>query len=131
MSSTNLLATFNDQFERFVLDIQKVFPQDPDILTAKKALLQLRKGNPKLILKVWKAKIVAKYRVRIEAGDIEFFLNNDYSEDVGSSAGDHSDLIMQSIARLRGPLSALSGENKVKILQYVQQLTKISDMISV
>ena len=36
--ATNLLTVFNDHFSEFVNDIQSVFPDDADILTAKNAI---------------------------------------------------------------------------------------------
>ena len=51
--SNNILTAFNDHFAEFVADIQNVFPEDPDILTAKNALLTIRKANPKMIVKIW------------------------------------------------------------------------------
>ena len=46
----NLLTAFNDHFVEFLSDIQRVFPEDVDILTAKNALLTIRKTNPKIIV---------------------------------------------------------------------------------
>ena len=51
--ATNLLSVFNDHFAEFVSDIQNVFPEDTDILTAKNALLAIRKANPKLLVRIW------------------------------------------------------------------------------
>ena len=51
--ATNFVTVFNDHFAEFVNDIQSVFPDDVDILTAKNALLTIRKANPKLLVKIW------------------------------------------------------------------------------
>ena len=58
--STNILSAFNDHFFDFLTDVQNVFPEDTDILTAKNALLAVRKANPKMIVKIWNAFIVGK-----------------------------------------------------------------------
>ena len=50
MATPSLLTAFNDHFNDFVSDIQSVFPEDPDILTAKNELLAIRKANPRLIV---------------------------------------------------------------------------------
>ena len=72
--SNNILTAFNDHFFEFVSDVQSVFPNDTDILTAKNALVLVRKANPKLIVKIWKSHVVGKYRDEIQAGNIDFFL---------------------------------------------------------
>jgi hypothetical protein len=124
MSSTNLLTVFNDHFIEFVSDIQSVFPDDPDILTAKNALMAIRKANPKMIVKIWNNFIVGKYKNEIDAGNIEFFINKDYSNDISSAQ--NSDKIMESIDRLRGPIRQMSAENQAKTMKYIQNLTKLA-----
>ena len=122
--SANILSAFNDHFFDFLTDIQRAFPDDVDILAAKNSLLQIRKLNPKMIVKIWKTFIVDKYKTEIEAGSIEFFINKDYSSDV--SAADNSDKIMSSINRLRGPVKNMTAEDQAKTMKYMQNLSKLS-----
>jgi hypothetical protein len=124
--SANLLTAFNNHFEEFVNDIQSVFPDDPDILTAKNSLILIRKANPRMIVKIWKTFIVSKYKTQIEAGDIGFFLEKDYSSDVSNTQ--NSDKIMESINRLRGPIKQMTIENQNKSMKYIQNLTKLSEL---
>ena len=72
----NLLTAFNDHFVEFLSDIQRVFPEDVDILTAKNALLTIRKTNPKIIVKIWTKCVVGEYKKEIDAGDIAFFIKH-------------------------------------------------------
>lgn len=124
--SNNILTAFNDHFVDFVNDIQTVFPEDVDILTAKNALLAIRKANPKMIVKIWKAFIADKYRTEIVAGNIAFFVDKDYSADVANASS--SDKIMESIDRLRTPIKNMGPENQAKVMKYIQNLTKLSDL---
>ena len=124
--SNNILSAFNDHFIEFVSDIQSVFPDDADVLTAKNSLIAIRKANPKMIVKIWKTFIVGKYKKEIEVGDINFFMNKDYSQDVAGSQ--HSDAITESIDRLREPIKQMAPENKAKTMKYIQNLTKLSDL---
>jgi hypothetical protein len=124
--TNNILAAFNDHFADFINDIQNVFPEDPDILTAKNALSAIRKANPKMIVKIWSNFIVGKYKKEIEEGNIEFFINKDYATDVSETQ--NSDKIMESIDRLRGPIRQMSKENQAKTMKYIQNLTKLSEL---
>ena len=124
--SNNILTAFNDHFIEFVSDIQNVFPEDADILTAKNALITIRKANPKMIVKIWNAYIVGKYRSEIESGNLEFFMNKDYSQDV--SGASNSDKIMDSINRLREPIKHMTPESQAKTMKYIQNLTKLAAM---
>ena len=120
----NILTAFNDHFIDFVSDIQSVFPNDPDILATKNALSAVRKANPKMIVKIWNAYVVGKYKTEIEAGNIDFFINKDYASDVSSAS--NSDKIMDSINRLREPIKQMTPENQAKTMKYIQTLTKLS-----
>ncbi len=123
---SNILTAFNDHFVEFVNDVHTVFPEDADILSAKNALLAIRKANPKMIVKIWKAFIADKYRNEIDSGNIAFFADKDYSADVANSGS--SDKIMESIDRLRGPIKNMGPENQAKVMKYIQNLTKLSDL---
>lgn len=108
----------------FVEDIQSVFPDDVDVMTAKNALTAIRKANPKLIVKIWQTFITQKYQAQIEAGDLQFFLNKDYADDISGSQ--NSDKIMESINRLREPIRNMGPDNQQKAMKYIQNLTKLS-----
>lgn len=123
---SNILTAFNDHFLDFLNDVQSVFPEDVDILTAKNALTAIRKANPKMIVKIWKVYIADKYKDRINAGDIGFFVTKDYSSDIASASG--SDKIMESIDRLREPIKNMGPENQSKVMKYIQNLTKLADL---
>jgi hypothetical protein len=124
--SSNILTAFNDHFVEFVSDIHSVFPEDTDILTAKNALLAIRKANPKMIIKIWNVYIVGKYKNEIESGNLDFFINKDYTNDVANT--DNSSKIVDSIDRLRAPIKLMSKDNQDKTMKYIQNLTKLADI---
>jgi accessory colonization factor AcfC len=123
MSSQNILTAFNDHFVEFISDIQSVFPENADVLTAKNSLIMIRKANPKMIIKIWKSNIVDKYKTQIEEGDISFFIEKDYSGDL--SRAEYSDKIMEGIDRLRQPIKDMADDNRTKTMKYIQNLTKL------
>ena len=123
---TNILTAFNDHFLEFVNDIINVFPDYPDIITAKNAFIFARKSNPKLIVKIWKKYIVEKYKKEIEEGNIDFFINKDYSDDISGST--YSDKISESIDRLRNPIKNMDPTDQGKSMKYIQNLTKLSEL---
>ena len=129
MSNANLLTIFNDHFVEFITDIHNVFPEDPDILTAKNALVSIRKANPRLIVKIWIKYVADPYHDRIIAGDLNFFIEKDYSHDLTKNG--NSDQIMESIDRLRNPVKQMDPENQKKTMKYIQNLCKISALVPV
>ena len=120
----NILSAFNDHFVEFVSDVQRVFPNDVDVLTAKNSLIAIRKANPKMIVKIWNIFIVGKYKTQIELCDIDFFVNKDYGNDFAQNG--NSDKIMESIDRLREPIKNMNYEDQTKVMKYIQNLTKLA-----
>jgi len=123
---SNILTAFNEHFLEFLNDVQSVFPEDTDILTAKNALVAIRRANPKMIVKIWKGFIADKYRSQILAGDIGFFISKDYSTDVANATSSYK--IMESIDRLREPVRNMGPENQSKVMKYIQNLTKLAEL---
>ena len=122
----NILTTFNDHFKDFIDDIHEVFPEDADILSTKNSLTVIRKANPKMFVKIWNKYIVSNYKSKIEAGDLDFFINKDYSGDLAVSQNPGK--IMESINRLREPIRNMGPDNQAKVLRYIQNLTKLAEL---
>jgi hypothetical protein len=112
----------------FVNDIIRVVPDDADVLSAKNSFLLIRKANPQLILKSWNAFVVGKYKNEIDNGNIDFFVNKDYSQDLVNSSVQNSGKIMEAIERLRAPIRQMSAEDQEKTMKYIQNLTTLASM---
>jgi hypothetical protein len=123
-SSSTILTAFNDHFIEFLDDIITVFPEDPDILASKNSLLLIRKANPRLIIQIWNSYIVGKYKAMIDVGNIDFFINKDYTNDLVHA--DNSKKIVEVIDRLRSPIKLMTVEEQAKTMKYIQNLTKLS-----
>ena len=122
---SQILSAFNDHFTEFVDDIKRVFPNDVDIATAANALAKLRKANPKIIIMAFKQFVSLPYKKEIESGEIDFFINKDYSQDIG---GDSASLILSKIDLLRKPVSEMNQSEQEKVIKYLQNLTKLADL---
>ena len=126
MAVTNIIKAFNNHFSEFVEDIIRVFPDNVDVLSAKNAIAQIRKANPKLVPEIWKTLIVGKYMSKIENGDLDYFINKDYSEDL--AVNPHNKVIIEAIDRMRRPLKDMNLDDKAKSMKYIQNLSKLSLM---
>ncbi len=124
--SSTILNAFNDHFMEFVSDIVSVFPDSTDLVAAKNSFVLIRKANPKLIIKIWKSYVVDKYGLEIDSGDIGFFINKDYANDLTNA--ENSDKIIEAINRLRNPVKMMSDENQQKSMMYIQNLKKLCNL---
>jgi hypothetical protein len=126
MDKPTILKTFNNHFEEFVEDVRAVFPDDAEIETAATALGRLRKANPRLIMLTFKECVAGPYRTQIESGDLGFFVNKDYSLDVNGSG--QESVILAKVEALRTPVARMSEESQGKVMKYMQNLVKLSDL---
>jgi hypothetical protein len=125
-SNSTILTAFNDHFIEFLNDIITVFPDDTDILSSKNSVMLIRKANPRLIIQIWNSYVVGKYKDVIDAGNIDFFINKDYSTDLANA--DNSSKIVEVIDRLRNPVKMMKPEDQAKTMKYMQNLTKLSTL---
>ena len=129
MTTPTLLTAFNDHFMEFVNAIHEVFPNDVDILSAKNSFSMVRKMNPKILIKSWDSLVVGKYQSAIESGDLSFFMDKDYTRDLQDVPNNpNAERIVSAIDRLRAPIKSMSPDNQAKIMKYIQNLTKISNL---
>ena len=126
MDKSQILKGFNDHFVEFVEDVERVFPDNNDISTVKESFIQMRKANPRLVIKAFNEHFLNKYRSEIESGNIDFFIKKDYNTDL-SVVGD-SDYILKKIDVLRNPVKNMKEEDQYKVIKYIQNLSKLCDI---
>ena len=118
-----VLQGFNKQLCELIDDVERVFPGDLDIKTAKNSLLLLKKANPKKILEVWKTCVADPYLQYIEKNEIDFFINKDYDTDIQLDS--KSDVVV-AINRLREPIRRMGSSDKETVMRYILNLSKLS-----
>ena len=64
------------------------------------------------------------YKETIDSGNIEFFFNKDYSEDLANVA--NSKEVLKVVDTLRGPVSSMTEQQKQFTMEYLQNLSKLS-----
>ncbi len=79
----SLIKAFNNHLLEFIEDVITIFPDNADIRTSKTFLEGIKKVNPKKIIVYWNSYIVSLYDAQITEGDLNFFINKDYDQDVG------------------------------------------------
>ena len=126
MDKHSILRAFNEHFSEFMQDIIRVFPNDTNLHACKLAIEKMRKANPKLIMITFTQEFVYKYRDQLSNNNLDFFINNDYTDDLKNTS--NSSLILEKINMLRDPIRNMNETNKNKTTQYMQNLMKLSDL---
>ncbi len=118
----SLKEVFCNQLLEFMDDILTVFPNNLDLRTGKTFIIGLTKVSKKKLIGIWKTSVVDIYEEAIMNGDKEYFINKDYSNDLGEGG---TDRMMNVIEDVRGLIRDTSEKNKDKAIKYLQNLTKI------
>jgi hypothetical protein len=129
LNKHNILLVFNNHFIEFIDDIVSIFPNDVDLVTVKNYFVLLRKSNPKLIITVFYKFVVSKYQTQIEKGNIDYFIEKDYQDDLSNN--ENSGKIMNSINRLRDSIRLMDEKNKLNTIKYLQNLCKLSSSYNI
>jgi len=124
MNHPLVLSTFITQLDECLEDISKVYSADSRFVRCKLYLDTLKKTNPRMIITTWKTQVADKYEDHISAGDIDYFLNKDYKQELPV----YNPTIDQAIQDLRKAIQSMSDENKNKSIQYIQNLCKLSKL---
>ena len=117
---SSLLKAFNNHLLEFIEDVIRIFPENLDIKTGKTFIEGVKRVNPKKIITYWRDNILALYENEITEGDITFFINKDYRNDIGTETQS-----LQVLEDIRKLVRGTTQENKEKAMKYIQNLTKI------
>ena len=124
-----LLKSFHKQLFDFLDDIISIMPDNTELVKSKVYFTTIKQANPTMIIKIWYQYILLPYRDLIEGGNVDYFLDKDYTEDLQyiPYAADVLRIIDTSI---RIPIKEMEKENKDKCTKYIQIISKISEVYS-
>ena len=123
---SSILRAFNAHFFDFIDDLISIFPNNADLSLAKTTFDTIKKANPSAIVKAWLKFVYLPYENVINAGDISFFFDKDYSEDLLNVS--NSNKILNIIDTFRTPIKEMGDVNKEHTTKYIQNLSKLSIM---
>ena len=143
MDKSDVLQIFNNQFKEFVENISESFPKNTTLSRMKTVLNLLIVVKPNILYKGFKKFVIDVYRKEIESGDITFFIDNDYKQDLNKVSGTDSILntgdeyatfdsdsnsILEKIEALKGPVREMNPKEQQNAMKYIQNLMKLSDL---
>ncbi len=123
MNKSDILSGFNSHLAELLESLIEILPNDVELKTASVSISTLRKANPRLIIPVWKSYVLDKYENNIMAGNLDYFLDKDYTEDVKDTG--NAATILEKINIVKNTIKTLEKENLDKTILYLQNLTKL------
>lgn len=128
VDKSGIMRAFNKHFFDFLDDIITVFPENVEVAAARESFETIKHANPHAIIKAWYKFVVVKYGEQLAAGDLDYFLNKDYAEDLTKVR--NSDKVMQVIDMIREPLKNMGETNRSMTLKYLINLCKLATVYS-
>lgn len=125
-----LVKIFVEQVEELYLDMLKIYPNHINIKTGLTIVQQLKKFNPKLMIRSYNDCVNKLYYDVIVRGDIDFFMKKNYVEDCKGVGYDKSQALSQAqwIETIKDLAEGLEEENKRKLIKYFQNFSRICKM---
>jgi hypothetical protein len=123
-NKSTILKTFNSHFFEFIDDVIRIFPENKEIKQARTSFEMIKTANPTSIVKAWYKFVYSPYITVIEAGDVTFFFDKDYSGDINHLA--NSNEIMRVIDTIREPVRSMTDVEHGFTMKYIQNLSKLS-----
>lgn len=123
---SSINKAFNTLLFNFIDDIIRIFPEQYDIATAKTSMMSFKQMNPSILIKSWYKMVYVPYSSVIEAGDVSFFFDKDYSADLQNVPNGKE--LMKMIDNVRGPIRNMDDTNRGHCAEYVLKLSKLSMM---
>ena len=127
MNKNQVIEAFNNHFMEFIKDIERVFPDDKDLVSTRKTINKTLIIMPKTLIRMFNDSFVNFYSNEIEQGDLDFFIKNDYKTRHGYKENDDP-WILEKIDSLRDPVRNMPAQDKLKVIKYLQNLKKLSDL---
>lgn len=124
---TTIVKAFNLHFMELCKDIQKVCPDNKEIKKVVFGAEMLQKTKPRIFIEYW-SMFSVKYLKEIESGNIDFFIEHDYKEEIAYSQTSSADTIAEYMDKFRKPMHDMGEENKAKCMKYIQNLTKMCQL---
>jgi hypothetical protein len=127
MNKSQVVDAFNKHFIEFIIDIERVFPNDTDIMSTRKTINKAITLMPRALIKMFNENIVKLYSKQIEEGDISFFIDNNYRKTHGYKEDDQV-WALDKIESLREPVKNMNNDEQQKVLKYLQNLKKLTEL---
>lgn len=123
---STLIRAFNDHLFEFLEDVLKLLPGNRSMISAIRSFQTIASLNKSLIIKCWHKYVYLKYSDVIDKGDITFFFDKDYSDDLTKLS--NPDKVIEIIDSIRVPVKEIC-ENPVNTehaVEYIQNLSRLS-----
>ena len=121
-----VLATFLDELSNFIDLVCSLLPTNKEMESNKAYFITCKKVNPRIVLISWYSDIACLFGKEVENGDLTFFATHDYMND--DRLKSYSTFIVKLFENMKSNILGLKQTDKDLIMQYIQNISKISSL---
>lgn len=115
---------FNTHLKDMCNDILSIYPNNWEIKKAYHTIELLQKTKPSLIISFWKDFSI-NHKAEIDKEGVIFFMEYDYTNDETLK---NQKVLIDALNQFKICVNKMNDENKNKVLEYISNLTKISEL---
>jgi hypothetical protein len=119
-----ILKLFNTHLFEFMDELVILFPENMDIKASINIFQLTKTANASLLIKIWFNYVESPYGNILREGNLDYFLDKDYKEDLVNLP--NASNALRAIDMLRKPVKETSETNKQHSLNYIVNLCKMS-----
>tara|TARA_A100001011_G_scaffold312416_1_gene329849 strand:- start:7674 stop:8081 length:408 start_codon:yes stop_codon:yes gene_type:complete len=128
--NSSILKAFTNHLIDMYDDLNRVFPNNPEVRNGKTWIEITKKVNPRLLITGWKEFLNDRYYKQIMDGKVDFFLDKDYVEELKmyKNGNNNNKAYKDFIDDVKKKYMTMEKDNQKKLLKYIQNLCKLASI---
>ena len=124
MKKEECVNLFNTKIKEFIQDLNRVYPDDDDLMKFKASVNMLLVVSDRQLIKIYKDMVYSRYKTQIMNKEEEFFMNHDYVEERGEHSEEFTERL---ISKIKSYWKTMTAENREIVWSYFTLLTKLCE----
>tara|TARA_Y100000389_G_C17273526_1_gene419214 strand:- start:143 stop:532 length:390 start_codon:yes stop_codon:yes gene_type:complete len=124
MKKEECVNLFNTKIKEFIQDLNRVYPDDDDLMKFKASVNMLLVVSDRQLIKIYKDMVYSRYRTQILNKEEEFFMNHDYVDERGEHSEEFTERL---ISKIKSYWKTMTAENREIVWSYFTLLTKLCE----
>ncbi len=124
----SILKAFSNHLIDMYDDLDRVYPNNVEVRNGRTWIEIAKKTNPRLLITGWKEFLNDRYYDQIISGQVDFFLNKDYAEELKlyNNGKNNNKAYKDFIDDIKKKYMEMEKDNQKKLLKYIQNLCKLT-----
>lgn len=124
MKKEEYVNLFNTKIKEFIQDLNRVYPDDDDLMKFKASMNMLMVVSDRQLIKIYKDMVYSRYKTQILNKEEEFFMNHDYVEERGEHSEEFTERL---ISKIKSYWKTMTPENRDIVWSYFTLLTRLCE----